>query len=563
MKKFISILLVLVMVFSLGVPAFAAGENEYLTLTGSGKVPVVIIYGDGEEIVNKDQKIVFKFSQMLSMLGGSEEGALGEAVMNVLIPFLIEGLANDEWDNYYDALEKEIGDLFKEARLDKNGNVWNETGISEAAKNTRDKPLTKTYTENSIYGLTSFLFKYDWRLDPLENAVYLRDYVEKVKAVTGHEKISIVSKCLGNNVLNAYLAEYGSDDLVGVAFAASVANGAEIISEPLSGNFTVDGGGLARMMLDLEDLGKAELGGFITSTVELLEDSGALDAVIGVTKEKLYGKLVEGVTSALALSTFFTWPAYWSCVTAEDYPAALNYVFGKEGSEKRKEYAGLIEKLDNFDKKVRQRGDEIMQELKDDGVNVCVISKYGRQIAPICKKSIDEVADQFVSVKLSSYGATTGTIYRDLDEKYIEKRVAEGKGKYISPDKQIDASTCAFPDSTWFFKGVSHSDYTTLEDQLLYMVSTYERQLTVDDFEFSQFITFNIDRDKPVDGSNGTHASFLYKWEKMTEENCDNEVWTANEVLDKPEGRYERLLSFLIALFNWLRELVLFIQENK
>ena len=73
----------------------------------------------------------------------------------------------------------------------------------------------------------------------------------------------------------------------------------------------------------------------------------------------IYKKLVEGVTSALALSTFFTWPTYWTAVAPQDYQDALYYVFGPEGSQKRQEYAGLIEKLDRYDREVRQKLPEI------------------------------------------------------------------------------------------------------------------------------------------------------------------------------------------------------------
>ena len=44
----------------------------------------------------------------------------------------------------------------------------------------------------------------------------------------------------------------------------------------------------------------------------------------------------------------------------EDYESAKYYIFGEEGSEKRKEYAGLIAKLDNYDREVRQRVPELL-----------------------------------------------------------------------------------------------------------------------------------------------------------------------------------------------------------
>ena len=147
----------------------------------------------------------------------------------------------------------------------------------------------------------------------------------------------------------------------------------------------------------------------------MLDKTGVLEKVLGKTKDWIYYKLVEGVTSSLALSTFYTWPNYWACVSKEDYPTAMEYVFGPEGSEKRTEYAGLIAKLDNYDRVVRQRVPEILTSTVANGVHFGVISKYVFQTMPICETN-DLVSDQSASVKRSSFGATTSTIYKDLPD---------------------------------------------------------------------------------------------------------------------------------------------------
>ena len=106
---------------------------------------------------------------------------------------------------------------------------------------------------------------------------------------------------------------------------------------------------------------------------------------------------------------------------------------------------------------------------------------------PTCQ-SANNIADTFVSVTSSSFGATTGTIYEPLSDEYIAAQQEKGLGKYISPDKNIDASTCLLPDNTWFIKGVRHSEWTYAEDMLLMTVVTSDRQLTIDDFDESQFM---------------------------------------------------------------------------
>ncbi len=544
MKKTISAVLVVIMMVSMFVfPAGAVNEKTQISITGS-QIPIVSIYGDGEPLYDVEGNKVFHFSEMLNMFGGTEEGALGEATINILMPFLIEGLLDDKWDNYYDALEKEIGEIFERCRLDNNGENHNGVGISQARKEQMETLLSKdAKKEHGFYGFEDYIFYYDWRIDPLKTADLFHEHIQKVKEVTKSDKVAIIIRCLGSSVVMAYIAKYGLDDVHGISIDASVSNGAEIISEPISGNFKIDANAINRMIKDFDALGTLNIDSFITSSIDLLAKSGAIDSIVGVVKEELYGKIVQGVTSALALSTFFTWPSYWSCVTKEDYEDALLYVFGPEGSEKREEYKGLIEKIEKYNTDVREKTNAIMASIKENNCNLCIISKYGLQIAPVIE-SRNELGDQFVTAKRSSYGATTGNVYNTLSDEYIEQRVGEGKGKYISADKQIDASTCMYPDYTWFIKGSSHSAWNDFENSLLYTVATADRQLTIEDFDFSQFVVY--------DNKTGITSS-------MTHENCNSEAWEADEKLEKPVNKHEKLVSFLQSLLVWLTEFFKFI----
>ena len=188
--------------------------------------------------------------------------------------------------------------------------------------------------------------------------------------------------------------------------------------------------------------------------------------------------------------------------------------------------------------------DDIFQNLKDNDIKTAVIAKYGFQLAPIVE-SRNTVADQFASIKRASFGATTSTIYEPLSEEYIAERVAQGKGKYISPDKRIDASTCAFPDSTWFTKGITHSYWSDFETSILFKVVTADKQLTVDDFEYTQFIVYD----------NETETAY-----PMTEDNCKTESWEAKKDLDEPDDKYGKIFSVIYSLISWLIDLFEFLQ---
>lgn len=542
--KLISALLAISIICSMIITA----EGSYELTTKGSQIPIIRIQGDGAPISDENDNLVFQFNKMGSTLNFADF-SIEDAAKDILIPYIFEGLTKDEFDNYYQAIEKHIGVLFEKVRLNKDGEVDNGTGLDGWREWNNEYGViveaAQKY-EKGYYGTQDYQFWYDWRLDPLYTADELHKYIQRVKFGTGAEKVCITSMCLGTDVLMAYIAKYGTDELHGVSFDGSVVAGAEVISQSISGKFNFDGYAITRFLQDSVETNVLSINPFITDTVDMLTKSGLFQAIEDYTKATVYDKVKEGITSSLALATFFTWPGYWAAVSSEDYETAKNFVFGKEGSEKRQEYAGLIEKLDNYDRTVRQKLPELLQQIKDSGINVAVIGKYGVQIAPIVEDN-DAVADQIASLSKASFGATTSTIYNTLSEEYINNRKTFGYGKYISPDKQVDASTCFFPDSTWFIKGARHSHWTDIEDQITYTVVSADRQLTVDDFDISQFIIYDYE----------TQQGY-----KMTKENCNTYYWEANAAEEDPSNFFVRVISFCNSFTKWIKSLANFISES-
>lgn len=537
MKKFISVILVFLLVFGCTLPVYAVLPGAD-SVDVRGKVPVILIAGDGDALYSGDGEKIFHFSGMADSLseGGIELDNVAGSVANVMLPFVLDGLIKDEWDGFYENLEKEVGEIFEKSRLDNNAKPKEGSGISDARKaEMAENTATDKKAADGTYSLFDYRFWYDWRLDPLEVADDFNAYVKAVKKVTGAPKVAVVARCLGSSVVTAYIAKYGTEDITGVSFNGSVVNGAEILSEVISGKFRIEGDALSRVLADTSATGMIDIDSLVVATVDLVVKSGMVDMAITAVEDVLYDKLARGMTSALALSTFFTWPGYWAAVKDEDYDTAIEYVFGDEDSEKRKEYKGLIEKIENYDKVVRQNFEEIMTGIPESGANICVISKYGFQIMPICE-SAHIVADQFATVECSSFGATTSTIYDTLSDEYIAEKTAAGLGKYISPDKKVDASTCLFPEYTWFVKGSSHSLWTEAENIICYGVAAGEKQLTYEDFPYTQFMVFDDETDT---------------MSPMTTENCNTELWEA----EKTDTLFEKLTAFIKSFTAWLKEI--------
>ena len=548
MKKVISILLVALMLMSIcSAGAFAAGdigvENSSIKVHESrSQIPVVRLLGDGEPLYDGEQNRIFHLRTFY--IPEDEEGedsSVVDSVANVLMPFLIDGLLTDNWEPYYENLQKEISELFGDSCLDENGNPVNGTGISQARKDEMAADLSQDLKKGKgYYEINDYRFWYDWRLDPVYTADLLHEHIQAVKKVTGCPKVSILASCLGTIVTTAYITKYGTDDLHGVGFTGSVSGGSEAISEAISGKFNFDADAVNRMLIDSDYVGEFSVDALINASIDLLSASGVLDGLEAGVKETIYYKLVEGVTSALALSTFFTWPTYWALVTSEDYDDAMYYVFGDENSEKRQTYAGLIEKIENYNTTVRANYIDTLKSIGENGVIFCAVAKYGFQILPV-GQSNDIVSDQFVSLNHSSFGATTSKINTTLADDYIAQRTEEGYGAYISPDGKVDASTCLYPESTWFIKNASHSEYTIFERKLMYDVITADHQIVCGDevngLIYSRFLVYDYDTDT---------------MSTMTAENCNTEHWVVDKNIEGLSPKYNKLVNFVTTLLKWL-----------
>ena len=555
-KRFLSVFLALVMLLSLSTAAFAICLDD--VSQSKSDIPVIRISGDGERLYDENGNKVIHYKDLFSSSGDDDDddnSAVLEAIANVMMPFLLDGLLSDNWEPYYEHLQKEIGELFDASLLDENGDPKYGSGLSpelyEKMETIRhndqafyDSDGTKYYDHNAYW------FNYDWRLDPIETAAEFKSFIDDILASTGCDQVGIIGTCLGTNIVTSYLAlypEHAKEHVRGVSYDGSVVAGAEMLSEVISGKFNVDAAAINRALNDCRAIDLFDVDGFVNTTLEMLDRTGVLDFVLGKSKQWIYYKIVEGATSALALSTFFTWPNYWACVSEDDFDTAMHYVFGDEGSKKRTEYAGLVAKLENYNTVVRQHISDILTSTVENGVHFGVISKYGYQVLPICESN-DVVSDQFASVKRSSFGATTGTIYKDLPDKYIAERTAAVGEEYISPDGQIDASTCLFPESTWFIKGSSHSNWSHWEVRLLYEIASAKEQLTVNNSCWpSRFVVFTYPDTIWIEDGD---------IETMTTENCDTENWEADDQLDNPSSKAEKLFSALTSLIKWLLEII-------
>jgi hypothetical protein len=230
---------------------------------------------------------------------------------------------------------------------------------------------------------------------------------------------------------------------------------------------------------------------------------------------------------------------YWTCVSEEDMDEAIDLIFGKEGSELRTKYVGLIAKIQYYREHVSKDLDGFYSKLEKNKIHYGFVGKYGFLNAPFTADA-DLLSDSLVSLTHATMGATTAPVGQTLSQDYIDKRISEGKGKYISADKQVDLSTARSPETTWVIKNAHHNvieAYTPLIRSFLKGNKENADTLT----NGNNFMVFSYD---------------TKKISTMTADNCtDYEFMTRPEEEPTTETRLVSFMRFFTMLLNFFKNL--------
>lgn len=461
MKKLLTILLVFSLVFTVFIPAVSADE----------RTPIIFIRGNGETLYDAEGNELVTGFDNVSIGDDSEDSAtdaIVEAAVNILKPFVLEGMLFDKWDNYGRAIYEELAPIFGDVGLDENGNPKNGTGVSQEAL---DNSVIASNEPYLYWGNSEYNFIYDWRLSPYDHVERLHQYILNIMAATGQSQVSLYARCIGGSLLAAYIDEYGHlGHIKNVMFSEVLSNEATIISKAMSGKIEFDAKLTERYLGQLDFCGNIGVGvGFVFT--ELLNEivfatmdyftqinvtDMALDSV-----ERLYERLYEALIPAiLHASGLATQVNFWTCVAEDDMDDALNLVFGKEGSELRVKYAGLIAKITRYRENISSDLTAFYDKAKANGIHIGFVGKYGFLNAPFTEDA-DLLSDALVSLEHATMGATTAKVGQVLSDNYIKGRIAADaeNAKYISPDKMVDLSTAYSPETTWVIKNAHHDTF--------------------------------------------------------------------------------------------------------
>lgn len=483
-------------------------------------IPVVHVVGTGEEIFRKDEN--GNIEQLFPLQ--IPDGYIEEKA-EIFLPVFAEAFFTQQWDEFSDVLYECVIPILSKPALDKNGEVSDGSYISWSWS--RETLADKK--NNGKYGVTEYIFEYDWRLSPLTIADTLHEYIEDVMYVTGAEEVALYGRCLGSNIVAAYMQKYDGEHVSEVIHYASALYGATQCSKLFTGELYLHPDGINRYIYDVElelDLYITE---FIQAFVTLLNKTYGLD-VVSWAVENVLEDIYLDIFPRILIESYATYPGYWSMVSVDDFDKAMETVF--YGSD-REEYKGLIEKIETYRNTVQLVFEDTVKAQEEKGIEFSNIVKYGMQSIPITKNS-DDLSDGLVTVYESGFGATATLTDKTFSNEYMIRAIENQTARYISPDLQIDASTCLSPDTTWFIKNLFHKDFPSCVNGLVSDIVNNEGFTVDSSDEYPQYLVY--------DEENNTISP-------MTSTNMNTtERWTVTF--------FEALLKFLKNLFQIVKNLL-------
>ena len=503
-RKVLSVLLCVILVSLCAVPAFAddtKANHPILYVEGFNGAPLYkngtekVFMPDAQDLSGTIVSLIttlgkFSAQKNLAKLQGDINGQA--AAYDEFIDAVIDAAAGVFGKFACNSNGESIEDGIDVLDIDRFGNCnqIDESNIKEAVIRETGIELGKDMV---------YYFTYDWRLSLIDTAAKLSDAIEQIKADTGYDKVSLVGMSMGGALINTYTSIYGTGSVCNLTMSSSAFQGLQYIGEIFNGQMEIDGDKLGGLIDDFlsENIQLSSLLSYSTLYKTLLEDmntafkydmegTSALGAADGEGSEPK-----NKIKTNLLIPYFAYLPGMWTFVPEEYYESAINYVFGP--TARLGESALFVAKLDAYHL-IQANARNNLKKAMNKGVTVTLVSHYNTHIAPVTPVSKNLTGDVTIETVGTSGGATTAPIGECFADDYKQAKFPEKD--YMSPDWMIDASTCMFPDQTWFIKNMKHMEFDPAEDgnntELFIWLANATEQYTIDSNElYPQYLFYD------------------------------------------------------------------------
>ncbi len=293
-----------------------------------------------------------------------------------------------------------------------------------------------------------FFYTFSLFADPMSSAEKLDAYIDMVLEQTGASKVNLLPISLGGTIFTAYADLYPDTDKVNaVVNVVPVLDGTQVLTDMYQRDFNVTGEFWYQELFPLVIGEFTEYGDMVGHLVNLL---------IRALPEDLNAAMITRLYDVILENLLINTPQIWAMVQSEYYPElAERYL--SDG-----EHDAVKAKTDAFYQAQIDLRDNIATMISN-GIEINIISGYSLNTGDarynffhLMGDSDNVNSDGVIHVASTTLGATTVLPGEQLPDDY--QQAIESDYSYISPDRELDASTGVLPDNTWYFYDMNHED---------------------------------------------------------------------------------------------------------
>jgi len=421
-------------------------HNPFIVIPGITDSDVALLDAQGNPVLGTDGKPYVKGGFMVE-----EDEIIDAALKNLAWP-LAKTLITQKDQGLTDAAYETAQYAFWRQTTNKDGTpvqnlqvVRYENSFAELT----DEQINHLFINIPLRGICDIIgydhvyyFAFNIIGDPMETARELDEFIQMVKAQTGHDKVNILNASLGASIFTAYAEQFkDKGDVEKVVNVVALLNGSDAFGDLYAADFDLSDEALYRDFLPaaLADGDSKTLGYLANLLIRLLPRQVLLDTF-------------EAVLNGAMDSMLRCAPNFWAMIPKEEYPAVAEKWLSDP------QYAAVKAKTDAFHQAQLNLADNMLYMINEKGAiinNVCGYNLKFSSLAAmlsIINSDKNSNSDGVINVQSTGFGVTAAPAGQQLSPEYL----AAHDGPYISPDKGLDASTCVLPDNTWFFYNQDH-----------------------------------------------------------------------------------------------------------
>lgn len=494
LKKAISVLLCLMMVLTMGIIGVSAEEADFSVRTDcNGECefyPTIIVPGLGQSNTwLADENGVLLTDDAGNYITSFPAYVQTDKLIKTLALPALKSLFTQSDAGLSAAAKQAVWDAFGHQACDENGIPSDRIVTERYLQSTADTP---DFGQTEVFGHVPFNL-YDTK-QPFDHMYYfayssfgnhlqlvdeLYEFIQMVKAQTGHDKVNLVPLSQGGTLFSGLIEYYPEvvNELHKIILVVPALDGSTIIGDAFNGNFSID---------NLDFL----YNGFLEN-LGLLDEFTArlIEVALRILPDEVIMKVVDAAVSTLVEDVMTTSTNMWVLCPSADYPTAREkYLSTPERAEIRRQtdiyYQAQLNSKANI------------SNLVENGVQVFCFVEYDTPLINVGTSWNTENGDYIIQTDSTSMGAYFANCGETLPEDYVQKNTycSDPTHNHISPDRVVDASAGLLPDQTFYFDGQRH-DLTALNDIILKLaLNLIECDDIKDVYSLPEFPQFNIGR---------------------------------------------------------------------